>query len=54
MFCHLVEISKHIFLLPEILKKGFGKYLLVNLRISREDISSICEFKSSPGNGYRP
>ena len=26
---------------PEILKKGFEKYLLVNLRISKEDMSSI-------------
>ena len=32
--------------MPEILIKGFDKYLLVNLRISKEDISSISEFKS--------
>jgi len=31
---------------PEILKKGFEKYLFVNLKISNEDISSIFEFKS--------
>ena len=32
--------------MPEILRKGFEKYLLVNLRISNEDILSILEFKS--------
>ena len=43
---HLVLISKHIFLFPEILKNGFEKYLLVNLRISNEVILSIFECKS--------
>jgi len=32
--------------LPEILRKGFEKYLLVNLRISNEDIASNFGFKS--------
>ena len=29
--------------MPEILRKGFEKYLLVNLRISNDDISPISE-----------
>ena len=32
--------------MPEILRKGFEKYLLVNLRISKDDISFICKLKS--------
>jgi len=40
--------------LPEILRKGFEKYLLVNLRISNEDILSILEFKSSSEIGDIP
>ena len=53
-FFHLLDISEHIFSFPEILRKGFEKYLLVNLRISNEEIASIFEFKSFSEIGEIP
>ena len=43
-----------MFLFPEILRKGFEKYLLVNFKISNEEISSIFEFKSFSEIGEIP
>ena len=51
---HLLLISKHIFLFPEILKKGFERYLFVNLIISNGETSSIFEFKSFSEMGFMP
>ena len=50
----MLEISIHIFSFPEILRKGFEKYFLFNLRISNEDISFIFEFKSISEIGEIP